>query len=81
MKRKGECKYFPGMNSVLFIPMKVGNLELGLMFTVAEKYSFEINKESMNILNIVVQQLELVLEKKMREGAIIERRFLRIPIN
>ena len=43
------------------------------MFTVAEKYSFEINKESMNILNIVVQQLELVLEKKMREGAIIER--------
>ena len=73
LKRKGECKYFPGMNSVLFIPMKVENLELGLMFTVAEKYSFEINKESMNILNIVVQQLELVLEKKMREGAIIER--------
>lgn len=73
LKRKGECADFPGMNSVLFIPMKVENEELGLIFTVTEKYSFEISKDCMKILNIVVQQLELVLEKKMREDAIIEK--------
>ena len=73
LKRKGECADFPGMNSVLFIPMKVENQELGLIFTVTEKYSFEISKDCMKILNIVVQQLELVLEKKMREDAIIEK--------
>lgn len=73
LKRKGECKYFPGLNSVLFIPMKVGNFELGLMFTIDEKYSFEINKHCMKVLNIVAAQLELVLEKKMREDAILER--------
>ena len=73
LKRKGECKHFPGMTSVLFIPMKVGDMELGLMFTVAEKYSFEISEDCIKILNIIVQQLELVLEKKIREEAIVEK--------
>lgn len=73
MKRKGECDDFPGMNSVLFIPMKVENNELWLIFMVAEKYSFGISKNCVKVLNIVVQQLELVMEKKLREDAIIER--------
>ena len=73
LKRKGECKHFPGMTSVLFIPLKVEDMELGLMFTVSEKYSFEISEDCIKILNIIVQQLELVLEKKIREEAIVEK--------
>lgn len=74
LKRRNECPFLEGVNSILVLPLEIERKFSGaFLFMASDEFGTEINSNDFKILDIIIQQLKITLEKKLWEKKIVEQ--------